>query len=109
MALLTVTRPSSAGTTTNPQAASAGGDTFPNDGFTFLRIKNGGASPITVTVNSVTQCSQGFTHNLTATVAAGAEELIGTFLPSRFNDTNGQVSVSYSAVASVTVEPISPR
>lgn len=109
MALLTVTKPSLTGVTSNPVPASSGGDTFPNDGFTFLRVKNGGGSSITVTINSQTPCNYGFDHDMTVTVAAGAEELIGTFPVNRFNDANGYVSVTYSAVTSVTVEAISVR
>lgn len=87
-------------------AASAGGDTFKNNGKTSLHVKNGSASAITVTVDSIEQCSQGFNHDLTVSIPASEERIIGTFDMRRFNGANSQVSVSYSASATVTVAAI---
>lgn len=85
-------------------AAGASGDTFANDGRTFLHVKNGGASSITVTIDSKKPCDQGFDHDLTITIPAGGERLIGPFSPDRFNDAvTKKTSVSYSSVTSVTV------
>lgn len=84
-------------------AASAGGDLFPNDGRTYLHIKNGGAGAVTVTVDSFTPCSYGFDHDIVISIPAGAERIIGTFPPNRFNNDSSMVSVSYSGVTSVTV------
>ena len=91
-----------AGVTSNMVAVSAT-DTFANDGKTVLEVKNGSASSITVTVVSQQQCNQGFTHNVSVAVAAGAQSLIGPFNTTRFNDpSTGLVTVQYSATASVT-------
>ncbi|WP_041580834.1 hypothetical protein [Bacillus sp. 1NLA3E] len=88
-------------------SASAGGDTFTNDGNTILYVKNGGASPVTVTVNSVAPCSQGFDHDLVVSLAAGSEISFPKLDPYRFNDlSTGLVSVSYSTVTSVTVAAV---
>lgn len=84
-------------------AASAGGDTFSNDGKTVLHVKNGGAAAVTVTVDSVAPCNQGVDHNAVVSVPAGGERVIGVFPPGRFNTTAGQVAVSYDVVTSVTV------
>ncbi len=84
-------------------AAAVGGDDFVNSGKNFLVVKNGGASSIDVTIDSVALCSYGFDHNLVVPVAASGEEWIGPFPKSRFNDENGKVNVSYSGVTSVTV------
>jgi hypothetical protein len=100
MAVLTVQRTSMAGLAVALVAASAGGDTFPNDGHTKLIINNASGAPITVTVNSRQACDQGFDHDEVNTVAAGAREEMGPFDPRRFG---GTVSVTYSAAASVTV------
>ncbi len=98
----------------NPSAAaaSAGGDAFPNpsDERTFLYVKNGGGSPITVTVapvNPTTVRVPGAAGaipvpNRAMTVPASQEGWLGPF-PTAFNDANGNVNVSYSAVTSVTV------
>lgn len=88
-------------------AASAGGDTFVNNGTTYLFVKNSGGSPIDVTVDSVAQCNYGFDHNLTVSVAAGTTQKIGPLSPNRFNDITSKVAVSYSAVTSVTVATLS--
>lgn len=84
-------------------AASVGGDTFRNTGSNFLHVKNGGASSVTVTIDSVEKCSHGFDHDLTVSVAAGAERIIGPLQEKRFNNDSGHVSVSYSGVTTVTV------
>lgn len=103
MAELTVQQIDRDGTTPSFSNAAGGGDTFDNDGKTYLHVKNGGAGSITVTINSQKQCDQGFDHDLTVNINAGAEALIGPFPPDRFNDDNGEVNVSYSGTTSVTV------
>jgi hypothetical protein len=102
MADLTIQKIDQTGIAPSFVAADAGGDTFSNDGRTFLHVKNGGGSAITVTIDSVAPCNYGFDHDLQVTVNAGAEQIIGPFEPKRFN-TDGKVSVSYSDVTSVTV------
>lgn len=84
-------------------AASAGGDTVANNGGTALSVKNGSAAAITVTVDSVTACNYGFDHDISASVPAGAERLIGPFNQTRFGTT---LAISYSAVTSVTIAAI---
>lgn len=102
MADLTIQKINQTGIAPSFVAASSVGDTFANDGKTFLHVKNGGASPITVTIDSVAPCNYGFDHDVQVTVGAGAEQIIGPFETYRFN-TDGKVSVSYSGVTSVTV------
>ena len=89
-----------AGGTFATVAAAAGGDAFPNDGNTLLYVKNGGASPMTVTVDSVKLSNYGTDEDVAVTVAAGVEKVIGPFPVARFGRT---VSVTYSAVTTVTV------
>lgn len=106
MADLTVQQLALAGVTPTFGAAAAGGDTFTNSGRTFLVVKNGGASSVDVTANSVTPCNQGFDHDQAIAVAAGAEKWIGPFPKTRFNDATGKVGVTYSGVTSVTVAAV---
>lgn len=106
MALLNVQKASLTGLAPAFVAASAGGDSFVNDGKTVLHVKNGGASEITVTINSQQPCNYGFDHDVVVAVPAGGERIIGPFRQDRFNDANGQVAVTYSAVTSVTVAAI---
>lgn len=106
MATLAVQKITPAGTGPTYGAAAGGGDQFTNDGRTQFHVKNGSGSSINVTVNSIAACSQGFDHDLVVAVPAGGERMIGPFEPARFNDSNGLVSVTYSAVTTVTVAPL---
>ena len=85
------------------QAASAGGDTFKNDGNTFLVVDNADAADITVTITAQRTCNLGFLHDQEVTVPAGSRLFLGPFNTKRFNDDSDQVHVSYSAVTNVTV------
>ncbi len=84
MAALVVASITLAGVAPALVAAAAGGDTFANDGDTYLHVKNAGAGACNVTVDSVALCSQGFDHNVAVNVPAGAERIIGPFAPARF-------------------------
>jgi len=103
MAVLTVQDVIAAGITPSYAAASAAGDSFPNDGRTVIHVKNGDTVAHTVTIISATTCNQGFQHNIQVTVNAGTDKIIGPFAPKRFNNDQGQVSVTYDAVTAVTV------
>lgn len=111
MAALSIQTISESGLEATYASASAGGDTFVNDTSqrTFLHVKNGGGSDITVTVTSqhTTTRAPGFgvvaKANLSITVTAGEERMIGPFPPAAFNNASGAVAVGYSAVTSVTV------
>lgn len=85
-------------------AASAGGDTFDNDGRTIIVVKNGSGAPITVTFDSLTPSNYGTDVNPAAAIPAGATYFFGPLDPNRFNDANGRVGVSYSGVTSLTVD-----
>lgn len=87
-------------------AADAAGDSFANDGKTTFRISNGSAAAITATIASPTPCNYGFTHDDAVSVNAGQELEIGPFSTARFNDSKGNVNVTYSAAASVTVAAV---
>lgn len=107
MALLSTQAASPSGTAPTYAAASAGGDTFAPGDDVMLHVKNASTAAITVTVASPTPCSQGATHDLSVSVPASGERLIGPFPAQRFaNATTGLVGVTYSAAASVTVAVI---
>ena len=88
-------------------SAAGGGDTFVNNGRTFLHILNGSGSPITATVDSLVACNQGTDHDVAITIPAGSEEMCGPFPAARFNSATGSVSVTYSDVTSLTIAAIS--
>lgn len=92
-------------------AAAALGDTFLNDGRTFLLVANADAAPINVTL-AVQRASVevpglgaiAFGAVVTA-VPAGASRYIA--VPrGPYNAGNGRVSIAYSAVVAVTVAAI---
>ena len=86
------------------QTPQAGGDTFRNDGRTFLRLKTSGTG-ITVTVAAVAgaKCSDGHVHNKAIILAATEERWFGPFETAKHNDANGNAAVSYTAVTGLTV------
>lgn len=102
MALLTHQAPKLTGTAVTYAAASAGGDTLGRTTNGVLRVKNGGAGAVTVTVVTPGNTQYGQADpDIPVSVAAGAEVAIGPFPDSLAVD--GVISVTYSAVTSVTV------
>lgn len=87
-------------------AASAGGDKVAPADRGALLVRNGDASAKTVTV--VTPGSTKYAQadpDVAVVVAAGATAVIGPF-PQDLGGTDGLVSITYSAVTSVTVAAI---
>jgi hypothetical protein len=103
MAALVVASIALSGLTPAYVAAAAGGDTFANDGDTYLHVKNAGAGACNVAVDSVALCSQGFDHNVAVAVPAGQERIIGPFAPARFG---AICAVTYDQVVTVTVQAV---
>lgn len=89
------------------QAADVAGDKFANDGQVMFRVKNASGASINVTFNykpsGITVDNQTVTA-YTIAVGAGVTRHFGGFQVGYYNDpADGLLSVSYSAVASVTV------
>lgn len=107
MAILAVQVPTLAGFVLTPVAAAGGGDSFPNTGKEFFYVKNADVASKTLTFDSPGTCSfdaaAAAAHDAVVVVATVTERIIGPFPPARFNDGNGRVQVTYSAVTSVTV------
>ena len=88
-------------------ACTEGGDVCPNSGHTFLHIKNEDDQESTVLVNSITACSQGFDHNVSVVVPVSSERMIGPFDRGRFNNSSGQIAITYSGgVVNLTIAAI---
>lgn len=110
MAALSNTNLSPGGAAYSLAAASAGGDTFVDDGRerTFLAVANASGGSINVTIAAQkTAVTLGGYGSLTVAdkvvaVPAGSTKLIGPF-PDAYRAPGGVVSVAYSAVTSVTV------
>lgn len=105
MALLTIQTVKASGVTPAFGAASAGGDKVSlSAANTWIHVKNGGGASITVTVTTQNNAYKGLTvPDRTVTVAASGEAMIGPLDPALHSDINGQASIGYSAVATVTV------
>ena len=103
MAVLSVKTVLPNGIEPNFAPASVGGDSFPNDGRTYLHVKNASVADINVTVDSFTPCNHGFDHDLVISIPAGEERLIGTFATNRFNNEQSMVNVNYSMSVDVSV------
>lgn len=79
------------------------GNQFANDGMSFLYVKNGSGSPITVTVGTPGNVDGLAIADLTVSVpATTGERMIGPFPPGIYNQSDGNVYVDYSSGTSVT-------
>lgn len=79
-------------------AVAAGGDSFPNDGRTFIDAWNDHATdPRTFTVVTQATVDGRAVNNLTVNVTAAEDHrFIGPFPPDIYNDANGRVQLTYS-------------
>lgn len=88
------------GTGTGWVAIAAGGNHFTNTGDEYLWINNTNAGS-TVTVKIVTQiaCSYGglhTEHDVSITVAASSQMVVGKLPTARFNDASGYTYLTYT-------------
>ena len=103
MATLTVQPVLEAGVTPTYESAASGGDVAPNDGMMFVHVKNEhGSATRTITftpsTTSVTDDTYGAISKaaIALTVAAGGDEFIGPFKKTLWNNSSGQVAITYS-------------
>ena len=110
MATITPQSATPAGVALTFAAAGGSGDLVQNNKLrTVVLVKNGSGAPINVTVAAV-QTQRPADGNFPAqtvadqvvSVAAGATAALGPF-PAAFNNSSGQLAVSYSATTTVTV------
>lgn len=89
--------------TLNP-ATNVLGDQCANDGNVILFFRNTSAIVVTVTINAVTLCNQGFDHDVQFTLpVTSGEQLVGPFPTSRFNTADGFITWTYSGASGVSV------
>ena len=84
---------------------SATDNIFDNNGRTILMVTNAGSAS-TVTVESLVDCEQGFTHDLSVEVH-NQTKLIGPFPMNRFNNSSGKVTFDATNSADSTALAIS--
>lgn len=107
MAVLTVVPGTRAGIiVSGGAAAAAGGDSFPNTEKEVVVITNGDSGAHDVTFVSPQTVDGQAVADKTVTMAAGATYVIGPFPAGTYSDSGGNVSMTYSAVTSVTVKVI---
>jgi hypothetical protein len=92
-------------------AASGGGDTFTPGDDVIVHVKNGGGSPVTVTVVTPNTAAGGLAiSDDVVTVAAGSERVMGPFPKQNFSrSSDGLGDITYSGVTSVTVAVLDAR
>jgi phage repressor protein C with HTH and peptisase S24 domain len=101
---LTVQKVGYTGTTLSFEAANADGEKVAVKGGTYLYVKNGGGSGITVTINGATSQYGTEYADRTITVSNGSEELFLVGRPQVVGqDADGMAYVDFSDVTSVTV------
>lgn len=87
--------------------AAAGGDKVECGDRNFLHIKNGAGSPVTVTLTSTATVRGQAAANVTVSVPAAGERLIGPLQPDLLlNQSDGLCAVGYSSATSVTVASV---
>lgn len=111
MALISITSISRVGvlsTVAGAAATASVGDTFANDGNTFIEVLNGGGASINVTITPVRTVDGQTPAAKVIAVAAAARAMIGPFAPADYNDANGLVTFVCSAVTTVTAKALRP-
>ena len=85
-------------------AANADGSYVPNDGRMFLRVKNTNGAPITVTVETPGTVDGLAIGDLAVVIpATTGDKVIGPFPPDTYNQSDGTIKVTFSAVTDVTI------
>lgn len=84
-------------------AADANGHILDNDGSLIIDVNNQSGGSINVTI-AANYSAGGITlGNLVVAVPSTKRREIGPFPPLVYNDTSGKITITYSAVGSVTV------
>jgi hypothetical protein len=104
MALLTTQVVGRAGVTPAYVAAAGGGDTFTPDLDSFIHIKNGGGSPITVTIVTPGTVRGLAIADIVVIVTNAQERMILVGPPDLVADpTTGLGNITYTGVTTVTI------
>ena len=106
MATYTVQTVTRSGITPTKNAV-ASSDNFVNDGRTVLHVTNGSGGSLTVTIVTPNTSDGLAVADRTVTIPNGEERVIGPFPRSVYNDSDGNVTVQFSATTSVTCQVLS--
>lgn len=104
MATLSSQVVSLAGVTPTYASAASGGDKIQPGERTFIHIKNGAGAPVTVTLTATAAVRGQTVANLSVSVAASGEKMIGPLTADLFAGvSDGLVAIGYSSNTSVTL------
>lgn len=109
MAELTVQNITQSGITPTFSEASATGDVMSNDGASFIYVKNGSGSSLSITITAQTTAvnieafGQLTASNTVMSIATNSEGIIGPFPTFIFNNSNNQIEISYNVNEGVTI------
>lgn len=103
MAALTPQAVALTGLSATYASAGGSGDTVAPGERTFVHVKNGGGSAMTVTITATAAVRGQTVANVTVSVPASGDRFIGPLTADLFANNNGQVAISYSVNTSVTV------
>lgn len=107
---LTVTAVSKAGAAiATANSNTTDGNTFANDGRTFLYLSNPGASTAVVTVATGASVGGFAVADQTITLLTTVEKIAGPFDPALFNDANGLVTITFSDAGAADVDVMAFR
>lgn len=100
---ITAQQATSAGLVPNFEPANVDGNSFTLRQARALRVKNGSAASVNVTLPTPGTVDGLAIDNRVIAVAAGADMVIGLGRGDAYRQTDGTVHVDYSAVTTVTV------
>jgi hypothetical protein len=84
--------------------AAAASQEFPNDGRTFMHIKNVSGAPITCTVTTAgTYLGLALADPVITVGATTGEQMAGPFPQGIYNASDGNIDITWSATTSVTL------
>lgn len=106
MAALTTQEIVPAGVTLTFAACAGGGDTFVNDGNTFLYVKNGSGGALTVTIATPATPSGLTVAMPPVSVPAGGEKCIKPPPPQYSQPGAATTNITYSGVTSLTIAAV---
>ncbi len=103
MAVLSVQQIGRSGLNPSYAAAAGGGDTVPNDARTFLHVKNGSVSEITLTIQTPNTVDGLAVTDRTVAIPASGERMIGPFPTDYYGST---LTLTYSDVTTLTIAAV---
>lgn len=84
-------------------ADNTNGETCPNDGLLFLHVKNtgGGACTVSIAIPGLVDGQTVPAKTVVVPITTG-DRMIGPFPPGQYNDSSGNIGVTYSTGTGVT-------